>query len=178
MAFDRAPDIAGLSNNDALNVIGHLIDQANDNENASATSHAFVLLDLLAKRDLSPEHEILLHYFRANAWENRIHENSNTQSWAWEQIELQNQLLELRWAISHSNFSRLDELRQCQFLTNLANKLNTAGRFIEAIAAWDRAIEIDGRFAMAHGNRGNGLCYFANILYDFGHANIFLAIWN
>lgn len=173
MTCDRPSEITELSNDDALNFIGRLIDQAIDSGNSNETSQAFALLDLLAERNLSPEHEVLLHYFTANAWENRIHENGDIQSWAWEQPALQNQLLALRRAISHSSFSSLDKPRQCQILTNFANKLDAAGRFIEAIATWDRAIAIDGRFAMAHGNRGTGLCSFANVLYDFGHAVIF-----
>lgn len=167
-------DIGGFSDEEALNIIGHLIDQARDHKNASATTHAFTLLDQLAERELVPEHQATAHYFRANAWANRTQESGDVQSWAWEQLERQNEILELRRAVSHCGFGKLDKLRQCQILTNLANNQDAVGRFIEAIATWDRAITIDERFGMAHGNRGNGLCCFANALYDGGHSGI---IW-
>jgi hypothetical protein len=50
--------------------------------------------------------------------------------WAWEQPDLQEQILHLRRAIAHPGFEALDLLRRCQILTNLANSLNTVGRFV------------------------------------------------
>lgn len=92
--------------------------------------------------------------------------------WAWEQPEAQAQIFELRRAIRHEGFGQLHPVRQCQILTNLANQLNSMGRFIEAITLWDRVLKTNDHFAMAHGNRGIGLHSYANALYDAGHAGL------
>lgn len=126
--------------------------------------------DELTKRSPEDSDAALLHYFRANAWENRRHQRTDLDPWAWEQPEAQAQILELRRAIRHENFGQLHTVRQCQILTNLANQLSSMGRFIEAIALFDRVLKTDDRFAMAHGNRGICLNSYANALYDPGHA--------
>ena len=172
----HAPDddeFLALSNEDAFLVVGHLIDTAQDEKSSAATTRAFALLELLEQRELTEEQTSLLHYFRANAWENRIHEHGKQQSWEWEQPDLQNQILELRRAIRHDGFSELDKIRRCQILTNLANKLSSVGRIIEAIELWDRAIDLEPRFAMALGNRANGLQSYSECLYDPGHYSVF-----
>ncbi|WP_460490433.1 LA2681 family HEPN domain-containing protein, partial [Dyella agri] len=56
--------------------------------------------------------------------------------------------------------------RRCQILTNHANLLSTVGRTIDAVAAWDAALEIIPGFAIARGNRGLGLRDYAGMLDD------------
>lgn len=165
-------DIGGLSDNAALSHVGVLIDAAYDAGSSTATDRAFALLDELVERSPADRDTALLHYFRANAWENRRHQRKDHDPWAWEQPEVQAQILELRRAVRHEGFGQLHLVRQCQMLTNLANQLNSMGRFIEAIALWDRVLKTDDRFAMAHGNRGIGLHSYANALYDAGHAGL------
>ena len=167
-------DIDDLTNDDALEIIGHLIDLAYVENSSTGTTRAFAFIDALDHNDrqLTPAQSVLLQYFRANAWENRLHETGKIHSWDWELPELQNQILALRRAVSHDGFGDLPHIRQCQILTNLASKLNSAGRFIEAVEVWDRALAMNEFFAMALGNRGLGLKSYANAVYDPGHANI------
>lgn len=177
MIVQSGPDIAGLSNDKALDLIGQLIDDAFDKKSAADTALAFSLMETLEDSgQLTPEQFIVLCYFRANAWENRIYENAKTLSWEWDFPEVQNQILELRRAVGHKGFSDQPLVRRCQINTNLAGKLNSIGRFVEAIEYWDRAIEIEPRFAMAQGNKGRGLQFYAGALYDPGHAGVFLAV--
>ena len=82
---------------------------------------------------------------------------------------LQNVLLELRRAVRHVAWPTLDPIRQCQICTNLANKLNSIGRPIEALVYWDRAIAVIPTFALALANRGYGLQHYGRVLYDGGH---------
>lgn len=126
-------DIESVSNGDAFDHIARLIDIASDLRSSSGTSRAFDLLDIMETRDLGEGEKPLLHYFRANAWENRRHESEIRQSWAWEQPETQAQILELQRAVRHQDFGQLPAIRQCQILTNLANQLSNIGRFVEAI---------------------------------------------
>src|ERR1041385_8454525 len=89
------PKIDGLSDEAALNEIGHFIDIAYGTQSAPATERAFALLDKLNSQNLAPEIAVLIHYYRANAWENRQLAQGHHQSWKWEQAEAQQQILEL-----------------------------------------------------------------------------------
>lgn len=166
--------IDGLTDHEALTHIGLLIDAATDAHSAAATDRAFTLLDDIRKRDLAPELAVLTHYFAANAWDIRKPERNNENIWLWEQPETQAQILELRRAVRHKGFGQLHVIRQCQVLTNLANQLDHIGRFIEAIELQERALSLNGQFAMALGNRGIALGAYAHALYDGGHASLML----
>lgn len=161
--FDQSP------NKEALTQIGLLIDRAVDEGKPELTTQAFEIIETLEDHVLEPQQGALLHYFKSNAWGNRIQEQGRQNSWNWEHTERQNQLLELRRALNHEGFKLLDTIRQCQIYTNLANELNTIGRSIEAIAYWDRALDLEPRFAMANANRGIGFKCYAYSIYDLGH---------
>ena len=168
-------DITGMKNAAALLQIAHLINASQDALSAAGTDQAFAQLDELQKRNLAPATAALAHYFRANAWNNRLkiaHPASNP--WAWEQAERQEQILELRRAMKHEGFERLHPTNQCQIFTNLANNLSSIGRFIEAVEIWDRALGVNDKFGMARGNRGYALSRYAEGLYDRGHARLML----
>jgi hypothetical protein len=165
--------IRSLSNEAALNHIASLVDLSSDHLCLRGAEHALLLLDKLKNRDLSPSQAATLHYFRANAWSVKS-KIAQQDAWFWERTEMQQEILELSRAVNHDGFNQLDKVRKCQILTNRANALNAAGRFIDAIEAWDHALRVIPRFAMAHGNRGHGLKYYAMALYDPGHCGIFL----
>ncbi|MEJ7776973.1 MAG: LA2681 family HEPN domain-containing protein [Sphingomicrobium sp.] len=168
-------DFDALADADALDTIGMMVDLAGESGDAGLTTRALALADSLASRpELSAELQVLLHYFRANAFENQLHEAGDVQSWSWDLAHFEKVLLELRRAARHEGFPSLDTFRQCQILTNLGNKLNTIGRPAEALAQWDRAIALNARFAMALGNRGYGLMTYAQSLYDGGHSAVLM----
>lgn len=164
----------GLTNDEALEHIGVLIDAAGDAGSASGTDRAFLLLGELRKRDLSPEHAMLTHYFAANIWEARRRLAGESSVWSWEQPHVQEEILELRRAMRHEAFGPAHPLRQCQVLTNLANQLSHIGRFVEARELLDRVLGIRKNFAMALGNRGIVLGTYAQALYDAGHAHLMM----
>ena len=166
-------EFSALSDADAFYRVGTLIDESFDSRSASGTDQAFVFLKQLRTRDLSVDDAAVVHYFRANAWANREHIR-NPDLWAWERPETQEQILELRRALRHEGFSQLPALRQCQILTNLGNQLSKIGRFIEAVETFDRALNLNGKFGMARGNRGISLGHYARALYDGGHAGYML----
>jgi LA2681-like HEPN len=171
--IDANLNIAGLSDSDALERIGLLIDASYDSQSVAGTDRAFELLDELQGRNPPPHLVSLVHYFRANAWHNRCRAETGRE-WAWEQPECQAEILELRRAIKSEGFEQLPTIRRCQIFTNLANQLNRIGRFIEAVETWDRALLLEKKFAMAGGNRGLGLSHYARSVYDPGHATIML----
>lgn len=96
-------------------------------------------------------------------------------AWSWKQSEKIQEILNLRRAITDSEFHNLDPIFQCKVYTNLGNSLNQFGRFIEAIKAWDSALNLVPNFAMALGNKGVGLTHYARALYDYGHGGVMVA---
>jgi hypothetical protein len=177
--FDRlmaSQGAAGLSAAKALEQVGLLIDLSGDLGREEGTARALEWSDELERGSLSASDAALLKYFRGNAWANRqkARHSDRSAAWAWEQPELQQQLLHLRGAVQHEGFGELPDLRQCQIFTNLANQINTVGRFVEAQEYWNRALTKSPRFGMALGNRGFGLAEYARALYDPGHQRVFL----
>ena len=160
----------------ALRRIGSLVDLAGDLDKEDGTARALDWCDELSRRKLTKRQEALLDYFRANAWANRQrskHHNVDA-AWQWDQPELQQQVLHLRRALQSAGFAKISPLRRCQIMTNLGNQLSAVGRFVEARAAWTRALEVNSTFGMALGNRGYGLMQYARSLYDSGHKRVFL----
>lgn len=158
--------ITKMSNAEALEHIGQLIDDAFDASFERGGKRALYLLDELSKRELVDTDGAQAEYFRANAWAALSHIANVRQSWSWEAPERQAELLALSRASNHAGFASLDKVCQCQILTNHANLLNTVGRTIDAIATWDAALKIIPRFALAWGNRGGGLGSYARMVFD------------
>lgn len=177
--FDRlmvSQGPAELSAEKVLEQIGLLIDLSDDLERKEGTALALKWADELERGSLSASDAALLKYFRGNAWANlqKARRGDRLAVWAWEQPELQKQLLHFRAAVQHEGFHKLPDLRQCQIFTNLANQINTVGRFVEAQEYWNRALTMRPRFGMALGNRGYGLAEYARALYDAGHQRVLL----
>jgi len=165
-----------LSVEEALTWIAHAIDRAADTVDAELNNLA---LDhstrLLAGQHAKEAQRVLLHYYCANAYENRVDFAAARGAWDWDIPDLEAAFLELRRAIAHPAFDTIDSIPRCQILTNLGNKLSAVGRPVEALACWDRALMIQPNFAMAWGNRGFGLLRYARGLYDGGHSALLLA---
>ena len=161
--------IGELTNDDdALTHIGQLIDAALDHGSSVGVARAFELLEQLRSRTMSAVHEATAHYFAANAWDAKRLQRNAADPFAWEQPEVQSEILELRKATRHAGFSELPCALRCRILTNLGNQLSFIGRCIEAAEVWHRAVSEDGRFGMALGNLGVGLTAYARQLHDRG----------
>lgn len=156
--------------------IGKLIDLSWKLRRIDGLQKALRLSEELMKRQLTAEQYATLHYFMANAWADikNLIRLENGQVWDWGQHEMEREIFHLRSALQSDGFPKLIKERQCQILTNLANILNTIGRFVEAIEYWNRALYILPSFSMAHGNRGYGLSYYARTLYDKSHSMVFI----
>lgn len=174
------PNFGDLLTNSAfkrsLDKAGEYIDKGLDESDPTLTDRAFAVLDELATtKSIRAEDETLLHYFRANAFNNRSHEAGPASSWQWEMPYLQRELLELRKAVRHQGFDKLEPFRRCQILTNLGSKLNSVGRPVEALHYWEKALAIEGRFAMALFNKGLGLLSYGDSVSDLGHSQLIAA---
>jgi len=168
-------NLKDLANETALESIGQLIDLSLDLQKTNGLKHAINLSEELQKRPLSNRQLAMSHYFLANAWANlRTLLRTDKDQWDWEQEEMEKEIIHLRMALHENRLYELPDVRVCQILTNLGNLLDYAGRFVEAIEYWDRALKRSSSFAMARGNRGLGLINYAKALYDPGHRSIFL----
>jgi hypothetical protein len=170
-----AVDTAVLGDEAALNHIGSLIDAAYDLGRVDGTEHAFRLLDVFATRNAPADLQAIVHYYRANAWNNRSAHRGALQSFDWEHPELQEELLELRRAIRHVGYANIPDVLRLMIRTNLAGKLSTVGRAIEAIEQWDGVLLEEKRFAKAAGNRGLALEVYAQCLNDDSHVAALLS---
>lgn len=156
------------SNNHApwLKKIGSKIDFASQRRDTHSLIKLAQEADQLAGKNAKERAE--LFYFAANAYSaiDAIKSREHEIYWQWEKLEATKEILLLRAAVSDDHFGALMPQRRCQIFTNLGNALNKVGRPVEAIEAWDKAIAIIPFFAMALGNKANGLGYFSNYLYN------------
>lgn len=165
-------DLTELPVEEALVHIGQLVDLSMDLGRVEGLRRALQLSEDLQNRSLTPAQLGTSHYFLANAWSNigRLSKALTNDAWEWEQEELEKEMIHLRKALRTDGLSKLPDERIGQILTNLGNVMDHAGRFVEAIEYWDRALRILPSFSMARGNRGMGLVRYALLLYDQGHA--------
>jgi hypothetical protein len=167
-----ARPIDSMSDARAIVHVGQIVDLGGDLHSSDITEKAIQLLDALGTRSLSEVHEVLRLYFMSNAYATRVALAGEGSVWLWEQADRQKQIIELRRAVRHPGFEGVGPQHQCRILTNLANQLNTVGRFVEAIELWDRALALNPNFAMALGNRGAAFIHYARALYDQEHARL------
>lgn len=166
----------GLDDAKALNRIGALVDLADTEARADGVDQAMAWCAVLDGRTLLSDQKALLHYYWANAWAARQRQRhvDVDAAWSWRQEEMREQILHLRTALTSEGFGALDAYRRCQILTNLANQLNTSGRFVEAQEPWKRALKLTPDFWMARGNRAYGLTRYAQSLFDNEDQALFL----
>jgi len=162
--------------NALIEEIGRQVDIASDDKDADR-------LRILSKQcqnvieDASSIDKIILKFFEANCYGALVKIESTNEEylWSWNNDERVSEILALRQAVSNTSFSSLPALWQCKILTNLGNRLNNLGRFVDALKYWDSALQIMPNFAMALGNKGIGLIYYGQSLYDYSHTGILTA---
>ena len=161
--------IDGLSDNEMLHALALLINRASDTGDLTINDRAFHWIGVLATRHLSDEIQVVLDYFHANAWGNRVQAKRTDRraAWAWDQEEIQQQILLLRRAARNPAFELHEPFMRCQILTNLANQFDTVGRMIEARHLWSQALSLEPQFWMARANCGRALMHYGERLYDY-----------
>lgn len=169
-------NISKLPEDVAINTLGTLIDMAGDLQKDDGTTKAFEWCDELEARELSEQNKCLIDYYRANCWANLGQKKRSDKSavWSWEQQEIERQIFYLRRAISRKGFVKIHKIHKCQIINNLANQLNSVGRFVEALEMWSKALAIEPMFGVSLGNRGYGYVHYARAIYDKDLTYIFL----
>lgn len=168
--------LVGISQDEQISIIGRIIDFCFSKKDQNGMLHAFKLAETIDYELLTQHNKINYHYNLSNGWHDIIAFNYNDRKYVWDfqQPELTNVIFHLRKAISIEGFETIELGRKLQVFTNLGNTLSQIGRFIEAQAAWNKAIELHPDFAMALANKGYGMKYYCDCLFDENHQKIFL----
>jgi tetratricopeptide (TPR) repeat protein len=147
-----------------------LTDLAVELERKDAIACALAWFEALEQKDISGELAIALDYNRANA----IMGQRVGTEWQWEQPTLAEEIFYLRRAASHQRFAQMPEVTRCMCLNNLGNRLDVAGRAIEALEYFGRALDVQPNFGMALCNRAKTLADYAKAIEDPGEQALLL----
>jgi hypothetical protein len=154
--------IAGRRDDDATMRISSLTDLAIELGRKDGLACALDWCEALEQKGICGELAILVDYCRANA----IAGERYGTEWQWEQSTLALELFYLRRAVSHEKFAQIPDTIRCMCLNNLGNRMDVAGRAIEALEYWRRALEVQPNFGMALCNRAKTLADYAMALED------------
>lgn len=167
--------IVGLEVAPALNAIGLLVDVSTDLRDEEGLKRAIAWADELRERDLSPPAETRLHYRIANA-HSQIRKLSweSDDPWVWDDARLEEEILHFRKALNPEGAEAVPKFEEAQIYTNLGNVLSEVGRVIEAIDAWDTALDRKPGFPPARGQIGIELVSYSQAHHDPGHQALFL----
>ena len=159
-----------------IDILGTLFDLSLDNSSVEGIEHGLQLAQQIDLEAIDDENYTVLNYDLSNAWSylRKIKYQGKEGDWNFQMEELTKEILHLRKAISSPGFSKVPIARQCQIYTNIGSAFSYIGRFVEAQEYWNNAICLMPEFSMATGNKANGLFYYARILYDNIHCNLFL----
>lgn len=177
LAFSRSLGEAlddGVNPAELADLLGQVIDGADAIGHEEALVYSIeISAKIVEKADA--EVACLVHYHASNAWSSlQGIRRKGKALWSWEQPELLNQILSLRKAVQHPGFADQPSFRRAQIHCNLGNALNHAGRFVDALTDWRRALWEQPVLGMARGNLGIGLAVYGRSLYDGGHTYWFL----
>lgn len=153
------------------------IDQASDEKNIDAINRALEKIEKNNVEELSSKELARLYFLKANCYATKRVISGDVKNWSWEDENLEKEIYYLRLSISECNSIPIkDDYSDLRYRvqTNLANALNHVGRFVEAIETWDNVLNENPTYAMAIGNRGHSLSWYARYLYDPYHQPIFL----
>lgn len=164
--------LANVVPDQAVEFIGNAVDRAWAKQRADVLRHLAPLTETIDRSAAAEIDVTLLDYYLGNLWNGLkcLAGPHRSGSWQWDSAELEAEIICLRRAIRSKGFGQLPDIRRCQILTNLANCHSTTGRFVEAVGAWNAALDIEPRFGMARGNRAAGRWSYAKAVYDHGHA--------
>jgi len=169
----KLADCDDLSTTETLSLIGELIDGSYDLANVDGLTKAIEVGSELRKHSMKGEEAGRLHYFLGNAWSHMNSLGSHTTEW--EAAALERSIYHFRAALSSEDgVHALPAQVLCQINTNLANSLSEVGRVVEAIESWEDALRIVPGYGMTVGSQGYGLCKYAYVVPDPGHARFIM----
>jgi hypothetical protein len=161
--------IDGRQDEDAVTRTCSLTDLAVELGRKDSLACALAWHEALEKKGICGARAIVLDFSRANA----IAGERYGTAWRWEQPTLSREIFYLRRAVSHQKFTQIPDTIRCMCLNNLGNRLRVAGRVIEALDCWRRALEVRPNFGMALCSRARSLAAYAEAIEDTGDQALF-----
>jgi tetratricopeptide (TPR) repeat protein len=157
-----------------LEALAKDIDAAQDAADQVALKTAVAKLEAVDKRALAPGERGALYYYLGNALSGLRALQPPESYWAWSQPALEREILHFRHALVELTPALEAAPMRRQVFTNLANAFNYAGRVVEALDLWNRALELDKRFGMALANRGLALFHYAKYVDEVDEQKLVL----
>jgi hypothetical protein len=164
--------IEGRSDEDAVHRTASLTELAIELGRKDCLACALAWHAVLEQRGIRGELAIIID----SGWANAIAGNRYGTKWQWEQTTLAQEIFFLRRAVSHPKFNQVPDTVRCMILNNLANRFQVAGRLIESLEYWRRALEVQPNFGMALCNRALFLAHYAEAIEDPGKRALFLLV--
>lgn len=173
LAVETVGDIALDS---AMCMCGDLINLGVDFGETAGPKKAIAFILELATRDMPSIARAQLHYFEGNAWQavDALEKQTDDTVWKWDRQEIERALISHRRARLETGFLQLPTTQRSRVLTNLANSMDTVGRFVAAASTYELAMSADPGFGMPAVNRSIALWHYAQQHYDRGHQCILL----
>lgn len=153
-----------------LHSLGAQIDASCDAANGAELTRLIELCETELKNAANRK-RVVLYYYMANAYSGLSKINTNFE---WNAIEEIQEILALRRAIAEPSFEKTPPILQLQIQTNLANRLLSLGRLVEAIEQFSKVISTCANFAKALGNRAYAKTVYSSYLYDENHQCLML----
>jgi len=147
-----------------FNKVGFLIDIGQGLRDINLVKSGIELGEKILTTNTSEAYNTNLYYNLANGYSALYSLDYNTEEpfkYLLGNEYLQRSKNYLRNALKNSD--KLDQNFKLQLWTNYGNCLDTLGRGIEAIYAYEEALKIDSKFSMALGNKAKALRIFAEI---------------
>lgn len=165
----------GFYPDQVCNLLAIIFETGRESKDEKALRKGLKFVEDQRLNDFSDHEKTVFHFFVANGWSylhQLTHVLDSNEFWTFETPEVENQIINLRKALTFSE--NVDDPNLIsQILTNLGNTFDHVGRFVEAIQYWRKAINLRPGFGMAIGNLGFCLGHYARILFDEGHRYLF-----
>ena len=166
-ALDRFRDLETnnpKNNTIKFNKVGFLIDIGFGLKNSKIVKDGIVTGEKLLKDSSYKNQKTNLYYNCANGYVSFYHLEYDRERDTKQIVDnknLQNAKRNFREAIKEAN--HFDSKFRSQLWTNYGNCLDSLGRGVEALYAYDEALKIDPGFQMALGNKAMAMRFFADI---------------
>jgi hypothetical protein len=170
MSLGDSPKIPSI---ELIQKLAMLIDASGDFKEIEGIQRAFNWINLLKKEKLNINQQMILSYFEGNAWNLKRRLGGNLSHLNIEKL-IEKEIFCFRSSIMFASQNDKYSISLCQSYTNLGNLFDEIGRFAEAVEYYNKALEINNQFGMAHGNHGISLFFYARNHYDPGHKHVFL----
>lgn len=144
-----------------LDQLARSIDEADEFGDHSALRQAFASLESIDKSRCEPIERATIDYYLANALAGLRKINEQGTYWDWSQPYLEREIFHYRLALNELPAEEGTDFLKSRIITNLANALNHAGRFVEGIELWNQVLDMDDNFGMALANKGNAFFWYA-----------------